>query len=101
VETGLPVQVRRSRIADWLGRLCVRRAEIDGVVRHDDGECFHVHVALPGFAAGEIGVSVASDHVVIDARGLHLILPFAEPVRARRAAARLHSGVLSIRVPRS
>jgi HSP20 family molecular chaperone IbpA len=108
--------VRQRRIAGWLDRLRGRAPQTDGVVRDDDGICFHVHVALPGFDEDEIAVAIASDHVVIDAGGVgprrarrsapcedpvHLVLPFAEMVDCQRANASLRSGVLSIRAPRS
>jgi len=106
--------VQRRRLAEWLD--CVRgsRPQLDGVARADDGETFELRVALPGFEPGEIAVEIAPDHLVIDAsaarerrvegRGrlarqadVHLLLPFPEAVDCERAAARLRSGVLTIR----
>jgi HSP20 family molecular chaperone IbpA len=106
--------VRRRRLAEWLDRLRGSRPQIDGVARDDDGETFELRVALPGFEAGDIAVEIAPDHLVIDAStareqrvdgcgklqrqaDVHLLLPFPEAVDCERAAARLRSGVLTIR----
>jgi HSP20 family molecular chaperone IbpA len=108
----LPVQ--RRRLAEWLDCLRGSGPQIDGVAREDDGETFELRVALPGFEPAEIAVEIAPDHLVIDAsaararridgRGalqrqadVHLLLPFPESVDCERAAARLRSGVLTIR----
>jgi HSP20 family molecular chaperone IbpA len=108
----LPVQ--RRRLAEWLDRLSGRGPETDGVTRDDDGETFELRVALPGFEPREIAVEIAPDHLVIDASAsrdsrfdgagalqrqadVHLLLPFPEAVDCEHAAARLRSGVLTIR----
>jgi HSP20 family molecular chaperone IbpA len=110
--------VRRDRLGEWLDRLLGRMRAVDGVVHEDDGESFRLRVALPGFEPGEIEVEIAPDHLVIDASALraapldgigalgrqanvHLLLPFPESVDCLHAAARLRSGVLTIRAPRS
>ena len=108
----LPVQ--RRRLAEWLDCLRGRQPQIDGVARADDGETFELRVALPGFQPGEIAVEIAPDHLVIDASStrerrvdgygkvepqanVHLLLPIPEAVDCEGAAARLRSGVLTIR----
>ena len=108
------LRVQRRRLAEWLDCLRGNQPQIDGVAREDDGETFELRVALPGFEPREIAVEIAPDHLVIDASAarerrldgygklerqadVHLLLPFPEAVDCDRAAARLRSGVLTIR----
>jgi HSP20 family molecular chaperone IbpA len=117
MSTARRLEVHRNRVGEWLDRLRGLHSQVDGVVREDDGQSFCVQVALPGFAPGEIEVEIAPDHLVIDASALraapidgigalqrqadvHLLLPFPEAVDCAHAAARLRSGVLTIRAPR-
>jgi HSP20 family molecular chaperone IbpA len=108
----LPVQ--RRYLAEWLDCLRGSKPQVDGVTSGDDGEILELQVALPGFQPAEIAVEIAPDHLVIDAStareesvdgvgtrkrqaDVHLLLPFPETVDCERAAARLRSGVLTIR----
>jgi HSP20 family protein len=109
--------VRRDRFGEWLDRLRRRGPSIDGVERSDDCDALGFRVALPGFTPREIEVEIAPDHLLIDAIALraqrvdsigtrasqadvHLLLPFPEAVDCDQAAARLRSGVLTVRAPR-
>ena len=115
------LKIRGRWFAEIFDRLRGRRARKGkdgaGPTVQDNGREFTVHVDLSGFSRDEIAVSVAPDHVVIDAEQrserksrrswsaeesqIHLLLPFSETVDQHLAKAEFRGGTLTVHAPLS